>query len=145
MQEARYRIAQASSAYDAAKALLLNNPGLKLSTRAALFSSGVTSTLFNLEQWIPGGKAWGSLCCGYSRLVRRLLMRPLPALPRFATTGALGHRLLAATASRAASPLQLASVTRPVRTASSVVYAPRRAILAPGDTTGFAVVGAARP
>ncbi|OLQ14020.1 hypothetical protein AK812_SmicGene1973 [Symbiodinium microadriaticum] len=60
-QEARYRVAQASSSYDAAKTLLLNSPKLDLKTRAALFESAVTPTFFNVGLWLPEGKAWDSL------------------------------------------------------------------------------------
>ena len=54
---------------------MLNNPGLSLATRAAIFASAVTPTFFNIGQWIPEGKAWKTLETGYSKLVRRLLYR----------------------------------------------------------------------
>ena len=75
LPEVRYRLAQAGSAYDSAKLLLLNNPGLQLRTRAALFETIVTPTLFNIGQWVPGGKAWDRLAAGYNKLMRRLLQR----------------------------------------------------------------------
>ena len=74
-QETRYRLAQATSSYESSKALLLNNPGLSLATRTAIFASAVTPTFFNVGQWIPEGKAWTTLETGYSKLVRRLLYR----------------------------------------------------------------------
>ena len=61
MPEVRFRLAQAGNAYESAKKLLLNNPGLQLTTRAALFGTVVTSTFFNLGQWLPHGKAWDAL------------------------------------------------------------------------------------
>ena len=72
--EVRFRLAQATSSYEAAKSLLLNNPRLQLATRAALFASAVTPTFFNIGMWIPAGKSWDSLANGYSKLVRRLLV-----------------------------------------------------------------------
>ena len=60
-QETRYRLAQATSSYESSKTLLLNNPGLSLATRAAIFASAVTPTFFNIGQWIPEGKAWKTL------------------------------------------------------------------------------------
>ena len=77
--EARFRLAQAGSAYDAAKALLLNSPKLELPTRSALFSSAVTPTFFNVGLWLPTGPAWEMLCNGYSKLVRRLLITDVGA------------------------------------------------------------------
>eukprot|EP00439_Symbiodinium_sp_Y106_P083986 s966_g24.t1 len=74
-QETRYRLAQATSSYESSKTLLLNNPGLSLATRAAIFASAVTPTFFNVGQRIPAGKAWTTLETGYSKLVRRLLYR----------------------------------------------------------------------
>eukprot|EP00439_Symbiodinium_sp_Y106_P083133 s1736_g22.t4 len=67
-QETRYRLAQATSSYESSKTLLLNNPGLSLATRAAIFASAVTPTFFNIGQWIPEGKAWKTLETGYSKL-----------------------------------------------------------------------------
>ena len=77
--EVRFRLAQAASSYDAAKALLLNSPKLELPTRAALFASIVTPTFFNLGLWMPHGEAWEMLSCGYSKLVRRLLITDIGA------------------------------------------------------------------
>ena len=77
--EARFRLAQAASAYDAAKALLLNSPRLELPTRAALFASAVTPTFFNVGLWLPSGPAWETLSNGYSKLVRRLLITDVGA------------------------------------------------------------------
>ncbi|CAE7900207.1 unnamed protein product [Symbiodinium sp. KB8] len=73
-QEVRHRLAQASSSYDSARTLLLGNPRLGLATRAALFESAVTPTFFNIGLWIPCGPSWDSLCNGYSKLVRRMLV-----------------------------------------------------------------------
>ncbi|CAE7939956.1 rbcL, partial [Symbiodinium necroappetens] len=72
--EVRHRLAQASSSYDSAKTLLLGSSKLALATRAALFESAVTPTFFNIGLWVPKGQAWDSLCNGYSKLVRRLLV-----------------------------------------------------------------------
>ena len=72
--EARFRLAQAASSYDTARALLLGNPRLELATRSALFESVVTPTFFNLGMWLPHGKAWESMSLGYSKLIRRLLV-----------------------------------------------------------------------
>ncbi|CAE7870876.1 unnamed protein product, partial [Symbiodinium microadriaticum] len=77
--EVRFRLAQAASSYDAAKTLLLNSPKLELPTRAALFASVVTPTFFNLGLWMPSGAAWEMLRCGYSKLVRRLLITDIGA------------------------------------------------------------------
>ncbi|OLP97334.1 hypothetical protein AK812_SmicGene20330, partial [Symbiodinium microadriaticum] len=73
-QEVRHRLAQASSSYDSARTLLLGNPRLELATRAALFESAVTPTFFNIGLWVPHGPSWDSLCNGYSKLVRRMLV-----------------------------------------------------------------------
>ena len=73
-QEARHRLAQASSSYDSAKALLLGSPKLELATRAALFETAVTPTFFNVGLWIPTGQAWKMLTSGYSKIVRCLLV-----------------------------------------------------------------------
>ena len=72
--EMRHRLAQASSSYDAAKKLLLGSSRLELPTRAALFETAITPTFFNIGLWIPSGKSWESLCDGYSKLARRLLV-----------------------------------------------------------------------
>ncbi|CAE7906300.1 unnamed protein product [Symbiodinium microadriaticum] len=77
--EARFRLAQAASSYDAAKTLLLNSPKLELKTRAALFATAVTPTFFNLGLWLPEGPAWDMLSSGYSKLVRRLLITDVGA------------------------------------------------------------------
>ena len=71
--EVRFRLAQASSAYDTAKRLLLNNPQLELATRARLFESAITPTFFNIGLWVPLGPSWDALTSGYSKLVRRLM------------------------------------------------------------------------
>ncbi|CAE7947537.1 TNXB [Symbiodinium sp. KB8] len=81
--EARFRLAQASSSYDAAKTLLLGNPRLDLITRARLFESVVTPTFFNIGLWLPAGKAWEALRSGYSKLVRRLLVPTVGAHQAF--------------------------------------------------------------
>ena len=72
--ELRHRLAQASSSYDAAKKLLLGSPRLELPTRVALFETAITPTFFNIGLWIPSGQSWDSLCDGYSKLARRLLV-----------------------------------------------------------------------
>ena len=72
--EVRHRLAQASSSYDASKKLLLGSSRLTLPTRAALFESAITPTFFNIGLWVPNGKPWESICDGYSKLVRRLLV-----------------------------------------------------------------------
>ena len=72
--EARYRLAQASSAYDSAKTLLLGSPRLELATRASLFETAVTPTFFNVGMWIPEGPAWDMLTSGYSKILRRLMV-----------------------------------------------------------------------
>ena len=77
--EMRFRLAQASSAYDTAKRLLLNNPQLELPVRARLFESSITPTFFNVGLWIPTGPTWDALCSGYSKLVRRLLITTVGA------------------------------------------------------------------
>ncbi|CAE7217452.1 unnamed protein product [Symbiodinium sp. CCMP2592] len=73
--EHRYRTAMASTAYDSAKDLLLQNRDLSLETRTSLFRSAVVSTYFNLELWVPGGPSWDLMCDNFSRTLRRLLCR----------------------------------------------------------------------
>ena len=72
--EARKRLALLGSAFDQGRRLLFQNTSIPLEIRTKLFEVSVRSTLFNLANWIPEGDAWCSLCGGYARCLRRLLM-----------------------------------------------------------------------
>ncbi|CAE7244447.1 unnamed protein product [Symbiodinium sp. CCMP2592] len=88
--EARRRTAIAGSAYDSGKKLFFANPRLELTTRIALFQATIDPVYFNLGLWTDDGPSWNILSNGYTRLLRRLLVRqwggdaafhiPLPAV-----------------------------------------------------------------
>ncbi|CAE6939333.1 Pol [Symbiodinium sp. CCMP2592] len=71
--EARHRVALATQAFDDSSRLFLCRRDLSLETRAGVFNTIVTTSLFNMGLWVPGGRAWKMLNNAYSRLVRRLL------------------------------------------------------------------------
>ena len=124
-QEARYRSAQATAAYDKAKDLLLQNRDLSLSTRSALFQSAVVSTYFNLEVWITSGKQWEKMSDAFSRLVRRLLSREVPgeALFRVPLPWHTGYRVLDFGHVRQAEPRLCTHLVGEKRPADSLGYA----------------------
>ena len=72
--EALRRLSQASGACREFNAILLRNPMIPRSVRAALFHILVESTFFNLELWTGDEpKAWKKLVDGQARLQRGLL------------------------------------------------------------------------
>ncbi|CAE7905413.1 rngB [Symbiodinium microadriaticum] len=90
-QERRHRIALASSAYDSAKDLLLQNRDLQIQTRASIFQSAVVATYFNLPLWIANGSEWTKMSDAFSRLVRRLLSREIEGPELFKVPTPLAH------------------------------------------------------
>ncbi|CAE7316855.1 unnamed protein product [Symbiodinium sp. CCMP2592] len=72
--EARRRTAIAG-AYDSGKKLFFANPRLELTTRIALFQATIDPVYFNLGLWTDDGPSWTILSNGYTRLLRRLLVR----------------------------------------------------------------------
>ena len=71
--EVRRRLAQASTAFQKNRALILQNTHVDIQTRGSLFRGLVTSTLYNLELWVPSLPSWPDLEAGYVKLLRRLL------------------------------------------------------------------------
>ena len=88
--EARRRTAMAGSAYDAGKKIFFANPRIALPTKVALFQAVIDPIYFNLGLWLTEDKSWRILSEGYTRILRRLLVRtwggddafhvPLPAV-----------------------------------------------------------------
>ena len=73
--EARRRTAMAGSAYDAGKQIFFANPRIALPTKIALFQAVIDPIYFNLGLWLTEDKSWRILSDGYTRTLRRLLVR----------------------------------------------------------------------
>ena len=71
--EAKRRLGKVVSAFDSARRMLFQSKYVEFKDRVQLFQSLVTSTIYNLELWAGGGKAWDSLVRGYMNTARRLL------------------------------------------------------------------------
>ena len=74
-QEARRRVAMATSAYKSGSKLLFANTSIPLDTRASLFQTYVGSTFFNLALWIPSGPGWDVMDGGYTKVLQGLLAK----------------------------------------------------------------------
>ncbi|CAE7660424.1 unnamed protein product [Symbiodinium sp. CCMP2592] len=111
--EARRRTAMAGSAYDAGKKLFFANWRLPFSTRVALFQAAIDPVYFNLGLWTTDTPSWKALSEGYSRLLRRLVVKqwngehafhvPLPAIHLATSSPPLEHLLRRARLSLLAS------------------------------------------
>ena len=78
--EAHRRNAKAIGAFQEHRRRIYQNRDIPLPVRGVLFTAMVESTLFNLEIWgAHSGPAWEKLRAGHGRLLRKMLVRDLPA------------------------------------------------------------------
>ena len=78
--EAHRRNAKAIGAFQEHRRRIYQNRDIPLPVRGVLFTAMVESTLFNLEIWgAHSGPAWEKLRAGHGRLLRKMLVRDMPA------------------------------------------------------------------